>query len=204
MKYIKFIALVFTLGVLSCKSENNKKDTDIQTVSKTKKTFTITPETTTLKWTAYKTTARKPVSGKFTTLRFDKKTANSPKEVFNNLSFSIPVSSIFTDNESRDEKLKTFFFKLMLDTEFIKGDLVYENDICMAYITMNGMMNKAPMEISISEERRVQLKTTINLDNWAALKALSALNEVCFDLHKGDDGVSKTWEDVAIEINTYL
>ena len=44
----------------------------------------------------------------------------------------------------------------------------------------------------------------MDLKNWNAIDALNALNKVCFDLHKGADGVSKTWEDVAIEIETYL
>lgn len=39
---------------------------------------------------------------------------------------------------------------------------------------------------------------------WNALEALAALNKVCFELHKGPDGVSKTWEEVAIEVSTYL
>ena len=44
----------------------------------------------------------------------------------------------------------------------------------------------------------------MQLKDWNALGALESLNKVCFDLHKGADGVSKTWEDVAIEVSTFL
>ena len=35
-------------------------------------------------------------------------------------------------------------------------------------------------------------------EKWDALEALASLNEACKVLHTGADGVSKTWEDVAI------
>ena len=74
----------------------------------------------------------------------------------------------------------------------------------VASITMNGETNDIPMDITIADERRVTLVGTMNLKDWNALDALASLNKVCFDLHKGADGVSKTWEDVAIEVSTFL
>ena len=35
-------------------------------------------------------------------------------------------------------------------------------------------------------------------------KAMESLNKVCFDLHKGPDGISKTWSEVEINVATYL
>ena len=69
---------------------------------------------------------------------------------------------------------------------------------------MNGVTADLPLEVSITDERRVNMKGTMQLKDWDALGALESLNKVCFDLHKGADGISKTWEDVAIEVNTYL
>ena len=37
-----------------------------------------------------------------------------------------------------------------------------------------------------------------------ALDALASLNKACYDLHTGSDGVSKTWEDVAIKASVQL
>ena len=92
----------------------------------------------------------------------------------------------------------------MLDTDLIKGKINYENDVVVAALTMNGITHNLPMDIIITDERRVTLTGTMNLADWNALDALASLNKVCFDLHKGPDGVSKTWEDVAIEVKTFL
>jgi hypothetical protein len=40
------------------------------------------------------------------------------------------------------------------------------------------------------------------LDNWNAQHAVDSLNIVCKDLHKAADGISKTWNDVAINITS--
>ncbi|MFT4683638.1 MAG: hypothetical protein ACI863_000230, partial [Flavobacteriales bacterium] len=32
----------------------------------------------------------------------------------------------------------------------------------------------------------------------------NSLNKICFDLHKGQDGISKTWNEVNIDVSTYI
>lgn len=44
----------------------------------------------------------------------------------------------------------------------------------------------------------------MDLKNWKAQAAINTLNVVCFDLHKGEDGISKTWSEVKIEISAVL
>ena len=92
----------------------------------------------------------------------------------------------------------------MLNTELIKGKIKYADSNYSASITMNRVTHNLPLEVNITDERRVNMKGVMNLKDWNALGALESLNKVCFDLHKGADGVSKTWEDVAIEVNTFL
>lgn len=200
LSFLVVIALVFS----SCKEENKKAETETaETVENTVK-YIVKPEATSVKWTAYKTTDKVPVGGEFATLNFEEKTGATPSEALNGLEFSIPVSSLFTKDETRDAKLKASFFGAMLNTEFLKGKIRYVNDEAIAKITMNGVTAELPLEISITDERRVNMKGTMNLKDWDALGALEALNKVCYDLHKGADGVSKTWDDVAIEVNTFL
>lgn len=206
MKKISFLLLVFTLSIVACKNE--KKDTKITETEATEKTtqFVVKPEATSVKWTAYKTTEKLGVGGEFTVLNFDEKSGASPQEALNNLTFSIPISSVFTNDatNTRDAKIKESFFGTMLDTEFIKGTIKVADNKYVASLTMNGVTNNLPLDVKITDERRVTLSGVMNLKDWNALDALAALNKVCFDLHKGPDGVSKTWEDVAIEVNTYL
>ncbi|NRD19695.1 YceI family protein [Winogradskyella eckloniae] len=203
MKRIQFLSFlaIFTLVLTACKED--KKQAEPETVENTVK-YVVKPEATTLKWTAYKTTEKVPVAGEFATLNFEEKVGSTPQEALNNLEFSIPISSLFTKDDARDEKLKVSFFGAMMDTEMLKGTIRFTEDKPVAQILMNGVTADLPLDITITDERRVNLKGTMDLKNWKALDALNTLNKVCFDLHKGADGVSKTWEDVAIEVNTYL
>lgn len=205
MRKISILLLAITLSVfVSCKEE--KKETTTSEDVKTTKQFVVKPEATSVKWTAYKTTDKVGVNGEFTTVKFDNKSGATPEEALNNLSFSIPVSSLFTNDatNTRDAKIKNSFFGSMIDTDLISGTLKYKDSKYVASLTMNGVTNDLPLEVDIEDERRVTLKGTMDLNNWNAIEALNALNKVCFDLHKGADGVSKTWEDVAIQIETYL
>lgn len=205
MKKISLLLLALTLSFASCKNE--KKETKTETTeAPTAKKYVVKPEGTSVKWTAYKTTEKKGVGGEFTTLNFDEKSGATPQEALNNLSFSIPVSSVFTNDatNTRDAKIKNSFFGAMLNTEFLTGKINFINGSYIASITMNGVTSNLPLDIKITDERRVTLTGVMNLKDWNALGALASLNKVCFDLHKGADGVSKTWEDVAIEVNTFL
>ncbi|OEK07566.1 hypothetical protein A8C32_17365 [Flavivirga aquatica] len=204
MKKISVLLIALTISITSCKKE--KKETETDSVPKIEVTdkFVVKPEATSVKWTAYKTTEKKPVGGEFSVLNFENKEGATAQEALNNLNFSIPISSLFTKDDGRDAKLKASFFGAMLDTEFLKGTIKHNNNEYIASITMNGVTHDLPLKVTITEERRVSMTGTMQLKDWNALGALESLNKVCFDLHKGADGVSKTWEDVAIEINTYL
>ncbi|WP_299551617.1 YceI family protein [Seonamhaeicola sp.] len=205
MKKISFLLIALTISIVACKNEKKDTKTTEKEVVETEK-FVVKPEATSVKWTAYKTTDKVGVGGEFTTSKFEIKSGSSAQEALNGLSFSIPISSLFTNDatNTRDAKIKTSFFGAMLDTEFIKGTINYTNDKCSASLTMNGVTHDLPLNVSIEEERRVTMTGVMNLKDWNALDALASLNKVCFDLHKGADNVSKTWEDVAIEVSTYL
>ena len=203
MKKITFLLIALTLGFSSCKKEKKEVKTETE-IKETAKKFIIKPDSTTVKWTAYKTSAKKGVGGEFKVLNFDKKTGASVEDALNNLSFSIPVSELFTNDVGRDAKIKMFFFGKMLDTELLKGTIKYNAPNYVAELTMNGVTKDLPLEVTVSKERHVTMDGTINLADWNALEALASLNQICYELHKGEDGISKTWEDVAINVSTYL
>lgn len=206
MKKISILFFALALSLASCKNEKKESKTEATPEATTAVKYVVKPAGTSVKWTAYKTTEKLPVGGEFKILKFENKTGATPEEALNNLSFSIPVSSVFTNDgtNTRDGKIKASFFGAMLDTEFLKGTIKYNNGAYSAAITMNGVTNDLPLEVKITEERRVVMTGVMNLKDWNALDALESLNKVCFDLHKGADGVSKTWEDVAIEVQTFL
>lgn len=203
MKKINILFLALALSLTACKNEKKEEKTDATTDVKTEK-FVVKPEATSVKWTAYKTTEKKGVGGEFKVLNFENKEGASVEEALNNLEFSIPISSLFTKDEGRDAKIKTFFFGKMLNTELLKGTIKYNGTDYSAALTMNGVTKDLPLQVDVTDQRRVTMTGTINLADWDALEALASLNKICYELHKGADGVSKTWEDVALEVSTYL
>ncbi len=90
----------------------------------------------------------------------------------------------------------------MENTELLSGKLVIESD-SLGYVNMkmNNVTQKLPFTYTITD-RTFSMSATMDINNWNAEKALTALNNECKDLHKGTDGVSKTWEDVAINISS--
>ncbi len=153
-----------------------------------------------LKWTAYKTTGKVPVSGTFKEINISNiQQGNTIQESLNGVNFSIPVSSIFSNNESRDKKLQMYFFGVMENTSILEGKLNVTSDTAGSLeVSMNGVTNSFPVEIS-AEGDLISIAGVINLKDWNALSAVSSLNKACFELHKGADGVSKTWDEVQVE-----
>ncbi|MBU2951363.1 YceI family protein [Tamlana agarivorans] len=206
MKNLSLLFIAITLGLTSCKQEKKESKTEETTEVSTVANFVVKPEATSVKFTAYKTTDKVGVGGEFTSVKFDEQSGATPEEALNNLDFSIPVSSLFTNDatNTRDAKIKTSFFGAMLDTDLISGTIKYVDGSVVAEVTMNGETQSLPMNVTITDERRVTLTGTMNLAEWKALDALASLNKACEALHTGADGVSKTWEDVAIEVSTFL
>lgn len=196
------LILVASLIFVSCK-EKTKKDESEKT--NTEKGFLVDTETSTIGWIAYKTTDKVPVKGVFSAFSIENPTKGiSPKEALNNLKFKIPINSLQTKDTLRDEKLKKFFFGTMENTTHITGTLHMTNDASgKAEITMNGVSHSLPITYAISDQM-VKIEAVMNLDNWKAQAAIRAINLACIDLHKGADGVSKTWSEVKIEIVTNL
>ena len=203
MKKIAFIIFAVTISFqfTSCKSEK-KQDTEAKQEVKVA-AFSLKTANNSINWVAYKTTEKLPVKGQFKKVTITKNgEGNSAKEAINGAEFSIPVSSIFTADVSRDFKLKKFFFGFMDNTKLLSGKLTLTDDTNgTASITMNGVTADLPFTYTL-EGKDFKLTASMNLDNWNAQKAIESLNVACKVLHTGKDGVSKTWNEVAINITS--
>ncbi len=199
MQKIILVIAIILIGLLnfSCKKEVKK--------AKPITTYSLVEKTTVINWTAYKTTEKKPVKGKFNTIKITGNTsASSPMDAINNVEFNIPVNSIDTKNKDRDSKLLTSFFGSMKNTTELTGKVNLNNDgKGTINLKMNGISKDFPINYIISGQV-VEINAIINLDNWQAKIAIDALNLACKELHKGADGVSKTWNEVNLNIVTYL
>tara|TARA_R110002049_G_scaffold4842_12_gene34245 strand:- start:467 stop:1081 length:615 start_codon:yes stop_codon:yes gene_type:complete len=198
--FILLLAVSVNISLISCKSE--KKETKATETEKTS-AFSLKNAENEINFTAYKFTEKTPVGGQFRQVEITSGgSGESIKEAINNAEFSIPVSSIFTKDSSRDYKIQKFFFGVMSETKLLSGKLNIENDsIGSAMIKMNGVSEKIPFKYTIVDNT-FAMSATMDVSNWKALEALASLNKVCEALHTGSDGVSKTWSEVALNITS--
>ena len=195
----KLSVLILGLAFVTFTSCKKEEKTETPTESKEQvKGLTIVNDSTKVMWTGFKTSDKVAVGGRFTQIELkDVKTGNSPEEVLEGVAFSIPVSSLFTDNPDRDSKLKTIFFGTMKNTELLSGILNFRNNQLFMTLSMNDVTKQIPLEYTYTDNL-FSMKTTINLNDFGGGTALAAINKACYELHKGPDGVSKTWEIVDI------
>ena len=207
MKKIKLIALALVvLAGYSCKDAKKEKEKEVKEMAS--ESFTLVKDSTKVSFTAYKTSEKLPVGGKFMKISIkDSKNGASALEALNGTEFGIPVSSLFTNDATgtRDPKLLEFFFGAMQDTEIISG--VFKTDAdnkCSIDVTMNGETSNIPLEYTITAETSITFNGTLNLEDWNALEAVASINKACKELHTGTDGVTKTWSDVAVQAQVLL
>lgn len=201
---MKKIILILSLVVLfmssftACKSEiKQENSTEIAAP------FAVKYAKNEINFIAYKTTEKVPVGGEFTKIDI---TANgkgkSVKEAIHNTEFSIPVSSLMTRDSSRDYKIKKYFFGIMDNTTLLSGKLmIVDESNGVAEIKMNGEKQNVPFTYTIVG-KTFNMQATIDVNQWNASAALASLNQICKDLHKGSDGVSVTWSEVALNITS--
>ena len=191
------LVLAFSILTVACKKEVKK----IEAAQ-----FSVEPKTVTIKWTGYKTTSKIAVNGEFKELKVSNiKEAPTAVEAMNGTEFSIPVSSIFSDDAERDGKLKQLLFGVMDATVSLSGTLNLNNDgTGNVNLTMNGVSKEVPITYVVSGQL-VEFEGTLDLINdFNAESALESISKACFELHKGPDGVSKTWSEVGISAAAYL
>ena len=161
-------------------------------------------------WTAYKTSDKIAVGGVFDSVKY---TPIAPmgknfRSILVGSKVSIDTSSVNSKNEGRDVKLVKFFFNMMSDKNIeakivdIKADKKIKDAPRTGLVTidvkMNGVTKSVPMKYSFSNGL-FSATGVIDILNFSAGKALSSINQACFDLHKG-----KTWSDVTIGFSTKI
>ena len=196
MKKIALLFFTFGIVAVSCKKEEK---TEVPVTTEVEAgALKIVSDSTKVSWTAYKTTEKIGVGGSFTEITLnDTKTGTSPEAILEGATFSIPVSSLFTDNDDRDSKLKEFFFGVLKNKELISGTLNFSEGKCLLTIKLNDVEKQIPVTHEFIDNR-FSINSSIDLVDFGAEGAVASINKACYDLHKGADGVSKTWNEVAI------
>jgi hypothetical protein len=209
MKYLKLVALSFVLiATFGCKESKKSDANQAQEPETSVNTFSLVKDSTKVSFTAYKTTEKIAVVGEFKTVNITNMSdGDTALEALNGAKFSIPVSSLFTNDitNTRDPKILEFFFNVMNEPEFISGVFkVATNNTCSIDVTLNGNTENIPLEYTATSDTNLTFDGVMHLEKWDAMEPLNILHEACEDLHTGADGVSKTWSEVALHANILL
>lgn len=203
MKHLTTLVLVAVLSTqfIACKKEAEQS----KEAEKTAVQYAADEKGSSLQWTAYKTSDRVPVKGTFNKVQIvNRVKGEDAKGALDGLGFEIPVSSIMTNDTIRDGKLQRFFFAVMDNSLTLKGDFKVESEGSgKLNLSMNGMSRELPFTYQVDQDT-IRLDATMDLNDWGAQTALESLNEACKELHTGPDGVSKTWNDVALSAKILL
>ncbi|MCB9192831.1 MAG: hypothetical protein H6603_11480 [Flavobacteriales bacterium] len=194
-----FIAVVIAVSSCGDKSKQTENATSENCL------LALVDTSVVVKWTAYKTTEKIGVSGTFDIVQVsDANKAETALEVLKNASFEIPVTSVNSGLPDRDGKIFGHFFSSMLNTGLLAGQVLEAGpEQWKVGLVMNDVRDTLIFNFTESEGN-VSLVGTLDLAKWNALASADSLNKVCYDLHKGADGVSKLWPDVKLEISANL
>ncbi|TDS15443.1 YceI-like domain-containing protein [Maribacter caenipelagi] len=209
---MKKIAFTFVSALLivfsSCKeAKKGEESKSVDATSEATEIYSLVQDSTKVSFTAYKTTDKVPVGGMFKKINFTKtNSGETAMEALNGTEFSIPVSSLFTNDPTgtRDPKLLEFFFGVLKDTELISGVFKVEGDKSSMDVTLNGETQNIPLAYEMNGDNKIVFNGVMELENWNAMNAVASINKACEILHTGKDGVSKTWSEVAVKAEVLL
>lgn len=212
MKKIKLICLgLIAVTTFSCKDakkdHSHEGENADHSHAETESQYSLVADSTKASFTAYKTTDKIGVGGTFKTVNITKSnTGTTALEALNGTEFSIPVSSLFTNDGTgtRDPKILEFFFGVMKNTELISGTLKTDGDKSSLEVTLNGETTTVPLTTEKLADNKYTFTGIMNLEDWNALDAVASINKACEALHTGADGVSKTWSEVEIKGQVFL
>ena len=200
-RYILLISII----LMSCSerkdAEQNKKDKS--ELQKEQVLYSLDHEKIDVIWGGFKTTEKVKVVGVFEEFSFDREDKFYPSisELLSGMKFQIQTNSSNSGDPIRDLNLKNNFFKLLTKEFVIKG--TFENfEKNSVTVNFDFLSQSIPLNLKVDfNNSLLQLKGVFNMKNqFGSSKAFDRIHEVCYELHKGNDGLSKTWEEVEIHI----
>lgn len=205
-KHVFFLLLLIIIS--SCKDSVEKISNKTSVKNQISKSNHYNIDTTgiSISWTAYKFTNKVAVLGSFDTFTFEAKNrSGTVEEILNKSTLSIPTASVNSKHPIRDFKLFHCFFEAFNTSEILGTILKAKEGEGIIRLKMNSTSNRIPFTYSISKDTMsknevIRLFTNINLIDFKGEEALTMLNTDCYELYKGEDGVSKLWPDVDVVI----
>lgn len=161
-----------------------------------------------IEWTGFKTTEKKPVSGSFTRFTVTsnlKQPAKNFERLAKSLSVSADLTSVSSGNQDRDSNLQQGFFAKISDATTVQAKIVkLQSERGEMLLSLNGIKKNVPFEIKTKptdQHLEIEATTTLDVADFGLSGAIASLNRLCSELHKGPDGVSKTWQTVELHVH---
>ena len=211
---LKTLTILIFILFISC-GRNNNKEVQQEKIKTEVDSYQFDIENTKVIWNGYKTNDKAKVVGYFDEFSCDREDQefSSIEELVNGLQFSIKSSSSLSGDPIRDKNLKDHFFKYLTKDFVIKGTLNSPiNDSIDVTFDIFGQTKKIRLAFLDNIipgcpyfDHMVEIKGSINLESqFDALKAYNAISNKCYDLHKGGDGISKTWKQVDVHVKVLV
>ena len=213
----KLIFSITTISILfSCggeqKTTSEKVETSKEEVKSKKQIVKVCKKgydkkATKIGFGGFKTTEKVEVKGYFKKFSVDSTiVADTPEEIFANATISIPTDYLETNDVGRNRRLREEYFGKMVSTQNITGKIVSFNkdsNQVKIELTINAVSNEVDFDYAVVEDT-LSINGTIDVLDFGASAALKAINKACEVLHKGADGVSKTWSEANIYITSVV
>ena len=211
---LKTLTILIFILFISC-GRNNNKEVQQEKIKTEDDSYQFDIENTKVIWNGYKTNDKVKVVGYFDEFSCDREDQefSSIEELVNGLQFSIKSSSSLSGDPIRDKNLKDHFFKYLTDEFVINGTLAQPiNDSIDVTFDVLGKTKKIRLAFLDNIiptcpyfDHMVEIKGSINLESqFDALKAYNVISNQCYDLHKGADGISKTWKQVDVHVKVLV
>ncbi|MEZ4923593.1 MAG: YceI family protein [Crocinitomicaceae bacterium] len=200
----KLLILGLAPLMMACGGSSEEEGTDEEEVTEETCTYSYDAESTVLTWTAFKLTEKIGVDGTFDQINVTAAESEDMFGVLTGATFEIPISSLNSQDATRDTKVKNSFFGV-LGTEAIMGKInSIDATTANVSINFNGFDIAYDGTVSVEGET-ITMKTTIDITDYDdGQTAIDSLGAVCSEKHTGPDGVNKLWSDVDIAVKTTL
>ena len=177
--------------------------------------YTLDPQSVQVNWTAFKTTQKLPVGGTFKTVSLKNESLKKNKgkrslhDLLSGIDAQIPVkevSAISTGNPARDQTLFDHFFNRFKNPTEIHGKIIEimgsdsEGSLNLE-VRLNDKSVKVPLKYTRTTDGHFEAKGELDILGFGLKSAFEELHHNCETLHKGPDGVSKTWSSVDLKLN---
>ncbi len=171
--------------------------------------YQLDPATVKVTWTAFKTTEKVGVNGNLNEVKVvTPKKAKSLSVLLKGVNGSggfDDVKKSESGNPGRDQTLFEKFFSLLSKKGQFKGGFATIKGDDQAgklnlMLSVNSKKGIVPMDYKLAADGAFEATGSFDMLGFGMEKAHASIHQACEQLHKGKDGVSKTWTEVGLKI----